>query len=313
MNKFSNIEIVQVNCPYCHSAYLKCLAEELVDVENHVPGKYSISRCCECQFIFLSVRPDEESLSRCYVNQYYTQLEKRHAFLANLLFRLRFKFRLSRLNLVLNKIPTSVLEIGYGDGKFLGFLKKEWGELCKFIGIDFQRPQLGVSNTEDITFIEGDFTKINIDQTFDIILMYDVLEHIPNPLNTLKKLSKKLNPEGLLIGQVPNWESTWRKAFPKHWSGLQIPRHQSFFEPKSIEKILNSCGLKLTSLKKVFDPGDLSVSVCNWIVDHLSLKTPPRKVWFYFPMALLCAPFVLGQVFLFGSSGEIEFVAKNEQ
>ncbi len=139
------------------------------------------------------------------------------------------------------------------------------------------------------------------------VILYGVLEHLADPRAALQRIHTLLRGGGVLVGDVPNWASGWRKLFPRHWAGQQIPRHQTMFTPESLRAMLDAAGYEL---RYVFDPGDLSVSLCNWLVDRLGLRTPPRQVWFFFPLAIFSAPIVWLVDAVTRDSGNMECVAR---
>lgn len=301
--------ITESPCPACNSPQKKALRSHLTDVEAHVPGQYGIARCLDCRFIYLSPRPSASSLKSCYPDTYYTLLTAKRSSLSQKLYLPRYKFRRHRIQKVYQGIPSSLLEIGYGDGAFLAHLKVKWGMRCQLAGIDF-KPPLNRQHLFGIDLMEGDFLQFQFKALYDVIVMYDVLEHLPYPIETLRHVHQFLKPGGLLFIQVPNWNSFGRILFPKHWSGLQIPRHQVFLTRKSFKKMLSKTGFELKRFNPVFDPGDFSVSFCNWLSDFFKLRTLPRQAWFFMPATVIFAPLVFLQSLFFKNSGEVEFVVQ---
>jgi hypothetical protein len=142
-----------------------------------------------------------------------------------------------------------------------------------------------------------------------VVVMNQTLEHLPNPVEELRRVADHLSPGGHLVGEVPNWDSPWRKLFPRHWGGLQIPRHQTFFTSATLESVLTNSGFKLKRLMPLTDPGDLGVSLCNWISDQMRLPTPPRQSWLYLPSMIASAPLVLLQVLVLPRTATLGFAA----
>jgi SAM-dependent methyltransferase len=216
-------------------------------------------------------------------------------------------FRASNLLKRLDSRCRALLEIGCGDGTFLDVLNDKLSSDCTLTGIDLMSQP---KRHARLNIIRGEFEKTNFGTTFDAVVMYGALEHLADPLHSLRRISELLTPDGLLIGDVPNWDSCWRKIFPRHWSGLQIPRHQTMFSPLSLKRMLNVAGYDLVGLRYIYDPGDLSVSICNWVSERLRLQTRPRQAWFFFPAAILCAPLVALVNTLTRDSGNMEFTAR---
>ncbi len=304
------LRIIDVACPICQCPDPQPLGDPLTDVENRVEGRYTIARCQVCQFIFLSRRPDAESLNQCYGQNYYTAVATPKNRFRQFLYALRARARMHRLLRLHGRMPQSLLEVGHGNMEFLKFLGQQFKGRCQLTGTDIKIHAIHAPDPSfNIRLVEGDVGSLNLGQSFETIVMYDVLEHIADPLIALRNLHKHLEPQGSLIGQVPNWNSVWRHGFSRHWSGLQIPRHQNFFTAKTLRSLLEKTGFQLVSVHNVYDPGDLSVSFCNWITDTLKLQTLSRRSWFFIPATLLAAGVVALQVFLLRNSGEIEFKA----
>ncbi|OGQ46277.1 MAG: hypothetical protein A3H42_04445 [Deltaproteobacteria bacterium RIFCSPLOWO2_02_FULL_46_8] len=301
--------IIESSCPACSSSQKKALRSNLTDVEAHIPGRYGIAQCLDCRFIYLSPRPSASSLKDCYPDTYYTLLTAKRSSLSQKLYLLRYKFRRRRIQKAYHGIPSSLLEIGYGDGAFLAHLKTKWGKQCQLAGIDFKPPE-NRQHLDGIDLMEGNFLQFQFKTLYDVIVMYDVMEHLPNPLETLQHVHQFLKPGGLLVMQVPNWNSLGRILFPKHWSGLQIPRHQSFLTRKSFEKMIAKTDSKLKQFNPIFDPGDFSVSLCNWFSDFFKLRTLPRQAWFFIPATIIFSPVVFLQSIFFRNSGEMEIVVQ---
>jgi len=234
----------------------------------------------------------------------------RRNFIPEYLYGLRLDARYRRLQAAVGNKCHALLEVGCGDGSFLKFLDQKMPAECVLTGIDFLVPQSDSSRPSRLTFTQGEFETAAFLVRYDTVVMFNVLEHLADPLASLRKISEHLQPGGVLLGEVPNWNSPWRKMFPRHWQGLQIPRHQTEFDPVSLRKMLSSAGYDVVFIRPLYDPGDLSVTLCNWITDTLKLRTPPRQAWFYFPVVLLSAPIVWLANVVTRDSGSIEFVAR---
>ena len=79
--------------------------------------------------------------------------------------------------------------------------------------------------------------------SFDLITCFDVIEHIPDFVETLLRLFSWLAPGGRLILTTPNLESWDRKVFGKHWYGFtKLPQHILYFSPRTIHRTLQKAG-----------------------------------------------------------------------
>ncbi len=306
------IRIVRAGCPVCGREDGEQLLGGLRDVEDRVEGSYAVSRCPGCGLVYLSDKPSSDTLAACYDNQYYARDDRMANPLLRALFNYRYRLRHRRLARCLGREPSSVLELGCGDGQFLRYLEGVLGDRCRLCGVDLDVSNIRREEGSRIRYVSGALEEIRLDERFDAILLYNVLEHLERPVQALRSIAGWLEPSGLLFVQVPDWDSQWRKTFPRHWSGLQIPRHQIFFDRATLSAVLDRAGLFVREFQNVLDPGDLSVSLCNWVTDRLGLSTKPRRAWFYYPAVFASMPFVVFQTALMRESGQVEAIARRE-
>lgn len=141
-----------------------------------------------------------------------------------------------------------ILEIGSNTGEFCYLLKKKFK--VDPIGIDINSSAVSIAKDSypDLNFHKQDL--YNIKESYDIIYMQHVIEHIKNPVDALKKLKNNLNDDGKVILSCPN---KW--AYPtKLVCWIQKRRfcydltHYHEFSPKSLIKIVNKAGYKHTKL-----------------------------------------------------------------
>lgn len=304
-----DIDIEEHACPLCGDDQAVVIQNSLQDIEEGRPGSYTISQCRQCNFMYLSRRPTESALPKCYGNDYHVLASYRHEGFQRWLYDLRYYFRYRNIRSCLTRKSMRILEIGCGDAGFLVALEKILGNRCELIGLDYSIAGIALPADSKIQLFQGDARTVPMEGTFDIILMYDILEHFSDPVVYLNHVRRYLKTDGVLIGHVPNWNSLWRRVFPRLWSGLQVPRHMSFFIPETLRKTLEKAGFACVSVRRVFDPGELSVSVCNWLISRCHWRGKPRDLKIFIPLTMAAAPIVAIQN-IFGDSGEIAFNAK---
>jgi SAM-dependent methyltransferase len=86
------------------------------------------------------------------------------------------------------------------------------------------------------------------DDEFDVVTLWDVLEHMHDPLGTLKEIQRILKPGGFLVFRVPNGDSVERKIFGPYWSGYDSPRHLYVFTRSTINKMLLKSGFNIVRI-----------------------------------------------------------------
>ncbi len=135
----------------------------------------------------------------------------------------------------------SVLDIGCGRGLMLTAFAKQGASVAGIerspLPIDPDiAPFVHVGPLEDAPFS---------DRQFDIIVIWHVLEHMPDPEKTTKLIAEKLAAGGIAAVAVPNFSSFQARAFGPGWFHLDTPRHLWHFEREWLLKRLNAAGLEI--------------------------------------------------------------------
>ena len=87
---------------------------------------------------------------------------------------------------------------------------------------------------------------------FDIIGLWHVLEHLPDPKETLMALEKRLNPKGVFFIALPNFNSYDAKHYNNFWAAYDVPRHLWHFSANGIEKLMEALGYVLIEQRGLF-------------------------------------------------------------
>ena len=98
----------------------------------------------------------------------------------------------------------------------------------------------------------GSLKDIGSDKKFDLITLWHVLEHLPNPKETIRNLKGRLNAKGLLVLAVPNLNSFDASYYQEFWAGYDLPRHLWHFSNKGLQKIIENSGFSLISKHPLF-------------------------------------------------------------
>ncbi|HJS01435.1 MAG TPA: class I SAM-dependent methyltransferase [Flavobacterium sp.] len=133
-----------------------------------------------------------------------------------------------------------ILDIGAGTGDFLTVAKNDgWQTL----GIEPSDRAKGIAINKGISFVEN--TKTLENQSFDVITMWHVLEHVPDLDFQIKELKRLLKPEGTLIIAVPNFKSFDAKYYQSYWAAFDVPIHFWHFSKKAIQLLFQKQNMKL--------------------------------------------------------------------
>jgi SAM-dependent methyltransferase len=162
--------------------------------------------------------------------------------------------------------PGIALELGCGNGMMLYSLKQMgW----RVVGIErspevaaFERQRLG------LPIFAGGLESLVPKPCFDLIILFQVLEHMPDPLTTLKQCANLLNPSGKIIIGVPNLDSWQAKYAGPDWFHLDVPRHLFHFSPTSLQNALRLANLTVAD----FDYISIEHDPYGWIESILNKK-----------------------------------------
>lgn len=188
-----------MNCPLCGDS-----RSTVVGTRDRHRRPLTSLACLGCGLVRIDPLPSLEELHRFYRHQYRLQYKgvdtpkPKHIFRAG-------QLAAARLHLLRPFLPpqASVLDVGAGAGEWLYILRAAGFTVTGIepsLGYsDFARRQLGV-DVRTITLWEADFPPAS----FDVVTLFHVLEHLPNPVAALRRCLRWIRPGALLVVEVPN-------------------------------------------------------------------------------------------------------------
>ena len=164
----------------------------------------------------------------------------------------------------------NVLEIGTSTG-YISKILKERGNRVTGIEIDNEAGLVAQEYCDRM--IIGDVETLDLDKnlepaSFDVIICGDVLEHLKNPANLLKKIQKFLKPGGYLVVSLPNFchgdvlLNILSGDFRYTPVGLLDETHLRFFGMKNIFALFAECGYQISEIRTInFDIGNTELAI----------------------------------------------------
>ena len=234
------------------------------------PGEWNLKRCSnqKCQLIWLDPMPLEEDIGNAYAC-YYTHVSSgnpvrpgmlKREYLADIynypfdsgsspILGLRLLLRLFPFCRTgadgyvrfLSAVPHGcLLDVGCGSGDWLLSMRELGWEVT---GVDFDKNAVRVGRERGLTIHSGALEQLNFpNDSFDAITLNHVIEHVPNPVETLRECLRILKPNGKLVVFTPNGSSLGHRIFKEYWRGLESPRHLHIFTHDSIYQALRQAG-----------------------------------------------------------------------
>lgn len=234
-------------------------------------------KCDDCNHIFLSPRLDDESIKKIY--EYWYLYAYQSIFTSEKLNCRRFKeFRQYHLKF-LNQTTSpgkKLLDVGCGSGLFI-HLAQRYGWQVTGIEMDATAAKHG-REVFGLTIKAGTIeSTLSAEDRFDVITLFDYLEHSLSPDEDINKLMKHLNPDGLLIIRVPNQQGLQSKYMKKNWVAL-ISNHISYFKPDVLSNYLKEKGF---TIEKIFASNyqtqfNMLIQRFYWAKEKLTAKYSKR-------------------------------------
>jgi 2-polyprenyl-3-methyl-5-hydroxy-6-metoxy-1,4-benzoquinol methylase len=148
----------------------------------------------------------------------------------------------NKLALINSLQPTKgrILDIGAGTGDFLSTAKQNGWQT---IGVEPSDKAKAIALKKGVSFVEQTSELEN--NSFDLITMWHVLEHVPDLDTQIKELKRLLKPDGTLIIAVPNFNSFDAKYYGKFWAAYDVPIHFWHFSKTAVKLLFEKEGMHL--------------------------------------------------------------------
>ena len=240
------------NCPICNSSEINSF---LVCKDHTVSREtFIIVQCVSCGFKFTNPRPEENKLGDYYKSEDYVSHSNTKKGFINSTYQMVRKYTLlKKLQLISKYFKTgNILDIGCGTGEFLNTCKQaKWNTIGIEPSADARK--MAVESFGLDVRDEGEIYNLE-SESFDVITMWHVLEHVPKLNERIEDLKRLIKPNGIIIIAVPNCNSLDAQIYKENWAAYDVPRHLYHFTPKDIESVFKKHDLKLFRvLPMVFD------------------------------------------------------------
>jgi 2-polyprenyl-3-methyl-5-hydroxy-6-metoxy-1,4-benzoquinol methylase len=252
-----------LDCPLCARTAVSHFSNA-TDIEYFTTKDiFSFYRCTDCDIVFIHPMPFDR-LNEIYPPNYYSF----HASEADSI-ALKVKKTLDDRSFrsITRQIAghdLSALDIGGGSGWLLDSLKRADPRVTRttVVDIDAGAENAARANGHEfhLTPVEGFHT----DQKFDLILMLNLLEHVPNPALLLEKVRGLLKPGGRVWIKTPNFDSLDARLFKnRSWGGFHTPRHFVLFTRPSLIRHCQDAGFEVLQCKYTQGAPFWTVSAIN--------------------------------------------------
>lgn len=242
------LEWEDTGCPLCGQRQSELLIEA---ADSRTDGSglwFAVVQCQNCGLCFTNPRPTAATLAQFYPASYEPHRSPKR--LRNTqASRLRGWGNVRELR---KSLPwhgeRRLLDFGCGGGSYLARMCKQgW----RVTGLDVSETAVRRVRTElRLPALQGTLPHADLRPcSFDVITMWQSLEHVHEPLKTLREAFRLLAPGGKLIVAVPNIDSLPFCWFGRSWLGLDLPRHLTHFAPWTLTLMLQRAGFHVGPIR----------------------------------------------------------------
>ncbi len=209
---------------------------------------FAVHRCAGCGLVFVSPRIAPAAIPEVYGEAYWrSPSAKDHGYTdyrADAELWLRTYRRRARVLDGLVEAPAKVLDVGCAAGFFGEVMREEgfdaWGiELSAAIAEE-ARSRLGDERIHLGTLDDAPFPE----SSFDLVTLWDVVEHLHDPVGSLRRARELLAPGGLLLLETQNVESRFARLMGRRWQHFKQAEHLWHFSPSTAGRLLKAAGFE---------------------------------------------------------------------
>jgi len=206
---------------------------------------FDIYVCLGCGLRSTDLKQEYETFVSAYYSKGYFTGEKDYGAYAD--YQHDKKYITKNLQKFLTKIKNykkcgTLLDVGCAMGYFV--------ELANNNGFDaygFDASEYAIAKARELTKNKckvGTIQAVKYPaKSFDVITLFDVVEHLSDPIENITKLVTLLKDDGIIVIATGNTDSLAAKVLKRRWTFYTPPQHLHFFTPKTMVNLLHKCGL----------------------------------------------------------------------
>jgi len=192
-------------------------------------------RCSDCKLVYLRNPPPQIYDERYFGEEWYSRNKEEWI--------QQWQPKLDELELFYQK-PGKLLDVGCGLGAFpYAAQVKGWNaygvEIARYAA-KYAREEVGLKVYHG-TLIEAAFPE----KFFDVVTLWEMIEHVPKPIDLLKEIKRILKTDGLLGLSTPNIDSAEARKAGGDWKMLIPTQHLWYFTPDTLRTTLKTAGFKV--------------------------------------------------------------------
>ena len=244
--------IHHTRCPVCGSDAFN----DIITVKDYtVSGElFPIAECRSCSLRFTQDIPEPDKSIKYYKSENYISHSNTSKGLINELYqKVRNRTMLKKRRMIekLSGLQMgSLLDVGSGIGTFVSTMKEHGWDVTGIEPDESAREK--AKEVYALELLDEESINDLPLNTFDVITLWHVLEHIYYLDDYLEKLRSLLKDNGKIFIAVPNYTSHDARVYNECWAAYDVPRHLYHFSPRSMQVLMDKKNLKIVACKPMW-------------------------------------------------------------
>lgn len=234
---------------------------------------WRVDACDACSLGFMNPQPSWEELAP-YYSATYSPYEASHGGDAEDDRTVERARREGEFRHVKIEPGLRLLDVGCGGGYFPRIARRLGAEVQ---GVEPSANGAATARAAGLPVFEGtveSYAEAHPEAKFDLITANHVLEHVPEPVETLRVMGRLLAPGGTVWIGVPNAACAFSRAMPGRWHSVDLPYHLMQFTPESLALAGREAGLEVVGRETYSYPPSTGASIRQLL--RRKYKVPAR-------------------------------------
>lgn len=245
-----------------------CVICEATARSSGTKGEYTYYRCQSCKHFFVWPMPTPAALAEIYREDYFSGAGDGFGYVDYDRDKMPMIPTFEKyLDVIAKYGPHSgrMLDIGAATGFFLDLARNRGWTVH---GVEPSDYAASLGRSKGIPVVTGTLDQLPPGlEKFDVVTMWDVIEHLTEPEEALRSVHGFLKPGGLLVINTPDSGSLMAKVLGTKWHLVVPPEHLNLFHRKSLRFLLEKNGFDLlldTTVGKQFTPQYIFQTLAHW-------------------------------------------------
>lgn len=266
---------MNVQCLLC-GGRTTASVEGVFDTRFGIDHLYDIGICGSCGLEQILSIPASEELKNLYETYYnfggekgttYTSLRER--FLFSFLYRYWLAID-GDISFHGRKGTGKLLDVGCNEGRGLKIYQRN-GFVAE--GLELNELAASVARSQGFTVYTQLLEEFKAKDSYDAVVLSNVLEHSLNPRDMLSHVSRILKPDGQVWISCPNNESWLRYIFGRYWINWHVPFHIVHFSSRTLGRLLNDSGFDVIDIRQETPSLWMGHSIIAWLFSKKGKRT----------------------------------------